>query len=186
MTMCRVRTISRKGHPSRPYRSRSVASCPVSRWEREASCSCAGNATTIVEASGSQPPSTCRSAIARRWISFGRRWLAGRCDGAETAVGIGRSIDFLISSAGSCRSSIGFRSWDRRRRTIGCGESALAASLGRTSERPGLRHGSSSPGTDEPRRKETPSNGWNPQRLYAEPTDLERSGDEIVRSHGRP
>ena len=63
---------------------------------------------------------------------------------------------------------------------------AVSAPCVRRSERPRLRQGSCSPETDEPRREEKPPNGRNPQRLYAEPTDLERLWDEIVRSHGRP
>jgi hypothetical protein len=38
---------------------------------------------------------------------------------------------------------------------------------------------------DEPRRQEAPLDGENPQRLYAE-LPVDRWGDEIVRSHGRP
>ena len=76
------------------------------------------------------------------------------------------------------------------RGTEGGGLSALekcsCASRCRPPQRPGLRQGSSSPGTDEPPRKEALSDARNPQRLYAEPTGLERLWDEIVRSHGRP
>ncbi len=65
-------------------------------------------------------------------------------------------------------------------------EERSAPFVGRSSKRPRLPSGSCSPRTDEPRRKETLSDGRNPQRLYAEPTNLERLWDEIVRSHGRP
>src|SRR6266567_2536128 len=65
------------------------------------------------------------------------------------------------------------------RRTEGGGlpavEGGSDAALRRRSERPGLPPGSCSPGTDEPWWEETLSDGWNPQRLYARPIDLERS-----------
>ena len=76
--MCRVRTISRKDRAWRPYRARSVASCPGLRWAREASCSCVADATGERDAFGSQPPSTSRSATARCWISSGRPSSAAR------------------------------------------------------------------------------------------------------------